>query len=88
MEHSAVIQHDAGKAVDDMALSAKPAEPASGEKVDGEHGGNNPRKRKHDFPSTRQQYGSRGRGGSRSRGGRDGHDDKRHKTGDLGRGEY
>lgn len=58
----------------------------SGKGDEGERRGND-RKRKADFRSDRQHFGSRGGGGGRGgRGGRD--DGKRHKKGDMGRGEY
>lgn len=82
MDHSTAILEDAGKAIDGAKVSeqhtdAKPVDYAA----ERQHNSDNRRKRKGDFPSDRQQYGSRGPNGGRN-------EPKRHKKGDLGRGEY
>ena len=91
MEHSAAIMEDAGEAIDGKnkptgsvnTLSTNAPDPESphGDAKDGEQRSNNysRRKRKGDFSDARMQHGSR-------RGGRQ--DNKRHKKGDMGRGEY
>ena len=77
---------DAGKAIDGTKPSDAPAQADSTKETnyDAERRQTSDKKRKGDWPSDRQQYGSRG--GASSRGGHG--DSKRHKKGDLGRGEY
>lgn len=93
MEHSNAILEDAGKAIDAAASSlpmaensdtiSHPAEDSSDSRRLDKH---NNRKRKADFPDARMRYGSRkGKGDGRDN--RSG-DDRRHKKGDMGRGEY
>ncbi|KAK1057683.1 tRNA pseudouridine synthase 1 [Friedmanniomyces endolithicus] len=86
MEHSAAILQDTGKAIDggnNMSGALPPQ--ADGQHVDhdpeSQQRGASDRKRKGDFnfPSKRQQHGSRG--GERN-------DDKRNKKGNMGRGDY
>ena len=97
MEHSTAIMQDAGKAIDQAAKQPN----HDGDSNDKEEGRSNRgkastssvydedrqtnnynrRKRKVDFHDARQQHGSKG-----GRGGRD--DNKRHKKGDMGRGDY
>ncbi|EMC99262.1 hypothetical protein BAUCODRAFT_129467 [Baudoinia panamericana UAMH 10762] len=91
MDHSTAILEDARKVVENAGgeparptvdAGEQPSKPTSNEAAhDGDEGRQNNysrRKRKADYPDARQQYGSKG-----------GHDDnKRHKKGDLGRGEY
>lgn len=86
MEHSAAIMEDAGKAIDGKdrptaSVNALAPNDSRDEQQDGEQRSNNyeRRKRKGDFSDSRMQHGSR-------RGGRN--DNKRHKKGDMGRGEY
>jgi len=87
MDHSTAVLDDSRETVEGAAASSK-AETT--DKVDyaaerAQHSDDRSRKRKGDWPSDRQQFGSRGG----SRGGRGGRgDSKRHKKGDLGRGEY
>lgn len=92
MEHSTAIMEDAGNAIDGKgkekgsvnALASNGQQDASTSRNDqntGDRRSNdfNRRKRKGDFGDSRMQHGSR-------RGGRN--DNKRHKKGDMGRGEY
>lgn len=91
MELSAAIMEDAGKAIDDtekptgsvntLSTNEHATPDSRNEPNDGEQRTNNysRRKRKGDFGDARMQHGSR-------RGGRN--DNKRHKKGDMGRGEY
>ena len=88
---------DASKAIDEAAKQPnhspsiskketggdKPSEASASNAYDEERQANNynRRKRKGDFHDARQQHGSKG-----GRGGRD--DNKRHKKGDMGRGDY
>lgn len=82
MEHSTAILEDAGNKIDTIAAkpeassSDKPNDTPNGKERDGE----NSRKRKGNWQDKSLQHGSRGGGGR--------NDNKRHKKGDLGRGEY
>ena len=85
MDHATAILEDAGKAIDKSAeqqdTASKPE--AAPNVTDGDDDkrekSDNPRKRKGNYPDASIRHGGRGRG--------DG-DDKRHKKGDMGRGEY
>ncbi|KAK5127991.1 hypothetical protein LTR85_005108 [Meristemomyces frigidus] len=89
MEHSAAIMQDAGKTVEkagEQSSSAAPnkneqsGETSKGNAYDEDRKANeqNRRKRKNEFPDSRQRFGSKGGRG----------DGKRHQKGDMGRGEY
>lgn len=88
MEHSTAIMEDAGDAIDGKRSPKQPVNTLSEDSKD-KHANENcqeertnnydRRKRKRDFDDSRMQHGSR-------KGGRN--DNKRHKKGDLGRGEY
>lgn len=100
MDHSTAILEDANKAVQAAEsaqnapatgdIKSEPMEPSEAAPPTGnaydEERKSNDRKRKADFPSDRQAFGSRGKDGGGGRGGRN--DGKRHKKGDMGRGEY
>ena len=89
MEHSNAIMEDAGKATDNAqssraATGSNRTRVASNSEYDQDRKQNNfdRRKRKGDFPDSSMRHGSRGgRDGTRG-------DNKRHKKGDMGRGEY
>ena len=90
MDHATAILEDAGKAIDktvDQARStaseSSAAAPIAAEPTGGDDGpnGDNSRKRKANYPDYSIRQGGRGRG-------RGVGDNKRHKKGDMGRGEY
>lgn len=85
MEHSSAIMQDAGKAIDGSARNENESNKAEGSRRGGQQNNCSQRKRKGEFSNAGRNQGSRGRGG-----GRGGHhdDNKRHKKGDMGRGEY
>ncbi|KAI7226635.1 pseudouridine synthase [Hortaea werneckii] len=100
MDHSTAILEDANQAVQAAEaaqntpattnVTSEPMEPSEAapptDNAYDEERKSNDRKRKADFPSDRQAFGSRGKDGGGGRGGRN--DGKRHKKGDMGRGEY
>ena len=86
MDHSTAIMEDAGKVAEQAANSDQPIKTEGPNDAPSDSTANvydserrsHDRKRKGDFHIDRQQFGSRG--------GRN--DGKRHKKGDMGRGEY
>nr|POF17126.1 trna pseudouridine synthase 1 [Quercus suber] len=78
MEHSHAILEDAGQTID-KAMEDHSSRPSGGEQNGNKAKDGRGHKRKGNFHDTRMRHGSQ-------RGGRN--DNKRHKKGDLGRGEY
>jgi tRNA pseudouridine38-40 synthase len=84
MEHSNAILQDASNKIDDAARSAPAPDPsqsngaASGQNEKKSDDRRDERKRKGNWQNSSMHHGSRG--------GRN--DNKRHKKGDMGRGEY
>nr|OQO26279.1 hypothetical protein B0A51_07193 [Rachicladosporium sp. CCFEE 5018] len=89
MEHSAAILEDAGKLIDQTANTANMESNSSS--APNEQNDSRGQKRKGDFKQHgrhAQKHGSRGRDHGRGGGGERDGDNKRHRKGDMGRGEY
>ena len=89
MEHSTAIMEDAGNAIEGATTSKTDSnsrnESSNANAENGKQNNYDRRKRKADFGGSGMHHG--GRGGRNARGGGPG-DNKRHKKGDMGRGEY